>query len=166
MKQPKEILKTYFETGDKPTEQEFCDLIDSYHHIDSGLIVTNVVANQNGDQKISFSNGASVLVKDPTAGISTNNKIRIVNLGILSPIGGLEGGDVILRNERLSVDRLEKTPVSSADSLRNSFLENVLIQAINNLEPPLVVKEDENIIFEFDLIANPILIEGEGPIRL
>ena len=29
MKQTKAILKTYFETGDKPTEAQFCDFIDS-----------------------------------------------------------------------------------------------------------------------------------------
>jgi len=29
MKQTKTTLKTYFETGDKPTEEQFCDLIDS-----------------------------------------------------------------------------------------------------------------------------------------
>ncbi len=28
----KQTLKTYFETGDKPTEQQFCDLIDSLAH--------------------------------------------------------------------------------------------------------------------------------------
>ncbi|KAB1160351.1 hypothetical protein F7018_00295 [Tenacibaculum aiptasiae] len=30
MKQNKETLKKYFETGDKPTQQQYADLIDSY----------------------------------------------------------------------------------------------------------------------------------------
>ncbi|WP_431166079.1 hypothetical protein [Tenacibaculum halocynthiae] len=30
MKQDKKTIKTYFETGDKPTQQQFADLIDSY----------------------------------------------------------------------------------------------------------------------------------------
>jgi len=34
MKQTKEILKTYFEAGDKPTQTEFEDLIDSFAHVD------------------------------------------------------------------------------------------------------------------------------------
>ena len=39
MKQTKEILKTYFETGDKPTQTQFEDLIDSFvHEDDSGKI--------------------------------------------------------------------------------------------------------------------------------
>lgn len=31
MKQTKATLKTYFETGDRPTETEFCDLIDTFY---------------------------------------------------------------------------------------------------------------------------------------
>ena len=30
MKQNKETLKKHFETGDKPTQQQYSDLIDSY----------------------------------------------------------------------------------------------------------------------------------------
>ena len=30
MKQNKETLKQFFETGDKPTQQQYADLIDSY----------------------------------------------------------------------------------------------------------------------------------------
>ena len=33
MKQTREILKTYFETGDKPTEGEFKELLDSFTHL-------------------------------------------------------------------------------------------------------------------------------------
>jgi hypothetical protein len=36
----RDILKTYFETGDVPTEDQFADLIDSYiHQIDDGVYV-------------------------------------------------------------------------------------------------------------------------------
>lgn len=34
MKQTRDILKTYFETGDQPTESQFAQLIDSYAHLD------------------------------------------------------------------------------------------------------------------------------------
>jgi len=34
MEQTRDILKTYFETGDYPTEAQFAELIDSYTHLD------------------------------------------------------------------------------------------------------------------------------------
>ncbi|WP_431166072.1 phage tail protein [Tenacibaculum halocynthiae] len=40
MKQDKETLKTYFETGDKPTQQQFSDLIDSLNNPFIGEIKT------------------------------------------------------------------------------------------------------------------------------
>ena len=38
MKRNKLVLKSYFETGDRPTQQNYEDLIDSYHHLDESLI--------------------------------------------------------------------------------------------------------------------------------
>jgi len=131
MKQPKEILKTYFETGDKPTEQEFCDLIDSYHHLDSGAIVTSVVNDAQGNQSLNFSDGTLVTIQKPTDPISQNNKIRVIDLGTITPT-------------RLGI-------------------EASLVNAVNRLNPPLVVADDENIIFEFD-IRNIGEGEGDGPI--
>lgn len=37
---PISILKTYFETGDRPTELQFTDLVDSFIHKTAGTIVT------------------------------------------------------------------------------------------------------------------------------
>ena len=55
MKQSKETLKKYFETGDKPTQQQYSDLIDSY--IDSqqeaGEPNRRFVINENGDVNVS-----------------------------------------------------------------------------------------------------------------
>ena len=78
------ILKSYFENGDKPNELEFIDLIDSFIHISEGVsngtdgtngtggtggnngtggtygnsgIVTNVATNNNGDIVLTYSNG-------------------------------------------------------------------------------------------------------------
>ncbi|AXT59695.1 hypothetical protein D1816_04760 [Aquimarina sp. AD10] len=133
MKQPKEILKTYFETGDKPTEQQFCDLIDSYHHLDSGTIVTSVVSDAQGNQNLNFSDGTVVTITKPTDHISQNNKIRIVDLGTITAA-------------ELSI-------------------EASLVNAVNRLNPPLVVADDENIIFEFDVRRfGEGDGEGDGPI--
>jgi hypothetical protein len=35
-------LKTWFETGDKPTQSQFENFLDSFHHLDGGKVITNV----------------------------------------------------------------------------------------------------------------------------
>ncbi|MFD2568734.1 hypothetical protein [Pseudotenacibaculum haliotis] len=45
MKKSKHILKTYFETGDKPTQKHYEDLIDSLQHVDDAISDTNLPEN-------------------------------------------------------------------------------------------------------------------------
>ena len=45
MIQTKEILKSYFETGDYPTEQQFVDLIDSMTNESDVLLILNQISN-------------------------------------------------------------------------------------------------------------------------
>ena len=41
--EPRSILKTFFETGDVPTQEQFSNLIDSYiHQTDDGLTLTGI----------------------------------------------------------------------------------------------------------------------------
>lgn len=35
-----EVLKTFFETGDRPTQQQFHDWLDSYHHKDAAALIS------------------------------------------------------------------------------------------------------------------------------
>jgi len=122
MKQPKEELKSYFETGDKPTQVQFGDLIDSYHHIDSGVIVTSVTEDQEGNKTILLSDNTTITIKEPMEGSQQDNKIRVVDLGEVI----VERGD-------------------------ESNIRNYLVNRINRLNPPLEVKENENVIIEFDI---------------
>jgi hypothetical protein len=47
--EPRSILKTYFETGDVPTQDQFSNLIDSYIHLtDDGLTLTGIGATPDG----------------------------------------------------------------------------------------------------------------------
>lgn len=49
------ILKTYFETGDVPTQEQFGDLIDSYiHQTDDGLILVGMGVTPDGTPGGSF----------------------------------------------------------------------------------------------------------------
>lgn len=41
--QDKPTLKTYFETGDKPSEANFEDLIDSFQHVDDKATEQNLM---------------------------------------------------------------------------------------------------------------------------
>lgn len=57
-------LKTYFETGDTPTEAQFAELIDAYRHVDEPVRIpygaaiifkangnTNLEADEDGDRR-------------------------------------------------------------------------------------------------------------------
>lgn len=55
------ILKTFFETGDRPTESQFADLIDSFVHKTTGSVtISNNYDPVTGDVSISFSDGSTI----------------------------------------------------------------------------------------------------------
>lgn len=62
MIQTKDILKTYFETGDFPTEAQFTELIDSFRHIQDGATITSVNIVGEGGAIFNFSTGESVTI--------------------------------------------------------------------------------------------------------
>lgn len=120
MKKSKPILKSYFETGDKPTESQFSDLIDSLVHLDEGVFITNVEKDDKGNQIITLSDGTSIKIEKPVNNTVQDNKIRVVNLGEIS---GFVQGD--------------EAPFD-------------LVQRINSMDPPIIIAEDEIVVFEYD----------------
>ncbi|MFT5891743.1 MAG: hypothetical protein ACI9Y7_001850 [Dokdonia sp.] len=52
MRQERETLKTYFETGDRPTESQFAELIDSYAHLNE--LNFGLTVRPSGDLKYEF----------------------------------------------------------------------------------------------------------------
>lgn len=57
------VLKTYFETGDRPTESQFADLIDSFIHKTTGSVITaRSYDEETGQVIINFSNGLDPLI--------------------------------------------------------------------------------------------------------
>ncbi|CAL2079912.1 hypothetical protein T190611E02C_10933 [Tenacibaculum sp. 190524A05c] len=48
MKRNKEVLKEFFETGDKPTQSQYADLIDSLAHVDELVNVNTASLRGNG----------------------------------------------------------------------------------------------------------------------
>lgn len=56
------VLKSYFETGDRPTESQFADLIDSFIHKQTGglTVVANSYDAETGDVYFSFSDTSTL----------------------------------------------------------------------------------------------------------
>jgi len=108
--QPKSVIKSYFQSGDKPTEQQFIDLIDSYqdfgtfatdYYVDTGTannyIITTIPATTSYDAGDHFTvkilntnNGTSTL--DAGAGPLT---IVYIDGTTLNP-GALPAGGIAL----------------------------------------------------------------------
>lgn len=63
MKTSIDILKSWFQTGDKPTENQFSNLIDSFHHKDDGQIITSYQLFNNGNVSFTFSDGVTANVE-------------------------------------------------------------------------------------------------------
>lgn len=63
MKTSLDILKSWFQTGDKPTENQFKNLIDSFHHKDDGNIITGYELYDNGDVSFTLSDGTIANIK-------------------------------------------------------------------------------------------------------
>ncbi len=61
MKTSLDILKSWFQKGDKPTENQFKNLIDSFHHKDDGNIITNYKLADNGNISFTFSDGNTAI---------------------------------------------------------------------------------------------------------
>lgn len=56
-------LKSLFQRGDKPTEKDFEDLIDSFLHKDEGTAIKNVNLDETGNLVFNFSDGTTEIIK-------------------------------------------------------------------------------------------------------
>ncbi|MGB5817853.1 MAG: hypothetical protein WBG90_00105, partial [Saonia sp.] len=60
MKRNNNTLKTYFETGDYPTEAQFIDLIDSFLNVEEEDAVTGITDNGDGTYIFQLLSGGTV----------------------------------------------------------------------------------------------------------
>ncbi|SNR16545.1 hypothetical protein [Tenacibaculum jejuense] len=63
MKTSLDILKSWFQTGDKPTENQFANLLDSFHHKDDGNIIADYTIFDNGNVSFTFSDGKTAEIQ-------------------------------------------------------------------------------------------------------
>ncbi|WP_299212752.1 hypothetical protein [uncultured Dokdonia sp.] len=63
MKTSISTLKSYFERGDKPSQTDFEDLIDSFIHKDAGVAIKSINVNGAGNLVFTFSDNTTEIVK-------------------------------------------------------------------------------------------------------
>src|SRR6185369_5017169 len=84
--QTKTVIKSYFETGDKPTQAQFADMIDSY--VDNNLIDVFLIGGQSNAQGFSITATTSPSVPSSSVLQYYNSTISTAN----DPVGNANGG--------------------------------------------------------------------------
>lgn len=151
-----ETLKSYFETGDVPTEQQFISLIDSMYHKNSGAILIGIQTDDsNGNIILTFSDDSQVVIEKVPESFS---------------ISDIEGLQTILDSKINSVngDLIDNTDPNNPIVLRTD-----IIRKTDEITPANSFTEDKTIggdlkIVDGKLILKPntsigkSIITGEG----
>lgn len=118
MKRSRDLLKTYFQTGDTPTEQQFADWLDSYFHKDDAVAIENiaglqVILNDLQDLQISDISGLQ-------------DKINKLDNLQISDISGLQGALDSLGNIQIS----DVQNLTSVLSTITSNIESIIVNYV------------------------------------
>ncbi len=76
MKRTKETLKSYFETGDQPTQSQYEDVIDSLYHKDEGKIVKNYQQSEEGAHEITLSDDSKIVIEPSQSFVADNQETK------------------------------------------------------------------------------------------
>ncbi len=143
---PIDILKTYFETGDVPTQQQFYDWLESYHHLNDGLIVTSKEILANGDAKLVFNDNSELII--PKYVLPTNMPISFIDgladalNGIPNPTTASNGLTKMGDNIEMSGDLTKDTTFNGNTSFKfvlsalkefRAYATEIYLEGINNL---------------------------------
>lgn len=103
MKRTKTILKSFFEKGDKPTEDQYEDLIDSLRHVDDNLSAVNVEnleyhyndtsIHTTSTEKAKWNNRLSEYSAGEVLSSETGTIMRIFNGSLYVYQGAFEGAN-------------------------------------------------------------------------
>ena len=123
MKKSLEQIKSWFETGDVPTQQQFYDTWDSFYHKDNGYIINSKTINDRGDIHLKFSDGEEIIVKN-----FSPEKTK--------PISYIEGLKELLNNieQKLLVIDKGKVNVVSGKVLSSNDFSNGLKDKLEKLQ--------------------------------
>ncbi|MFD2562811.1 hypothetical protein [Aquimarina rubra] len=185
----KEELKSYFETGDVPTEQQYEQLIDGFYHKNDGEILKNVIKDADAAVVIEFTNGTTVdipkfwdmdqingllealtnkVTVETNKGLSTNDftNAEKEKLASLSVVGGSVTVDNVL--SATSVNPVRNNVINAALSNKVSITEGDYKALKNSVLKYDVrtyanVKVDE-ITFDKDFIEVDKLQDADGSV--
>ena len=126
MKKPLHIIKTWFETGDVPTQQQFYDAFDSFHHKDNGEILTEKSVNAAGDVTFKFTDGDILTIEKFVPDVSKpmdyiDGLVNAINT-ITTDITTLQTGKV----DKVDGKGLSDTNFSQAEKVKLANLENYI----------------------------------------
>ncbi|MEP0263802.1 hypothetical protein [Dokdonia sp.] len=111
MKKNVATLKSYFESGDRPTQSEFESLIDSFLHKDDGVAIRNISVNIDGDFVFIFSDDTQQVITQSSSELPDD---FIINLQI-----DLDKKVDKIPNKQLSVEDFTTLLKSKLEQLEN-----------------------------------------------
>ncbi len=158
MKKSKSVLKTYFQTGDKPTQKQFEDLIDSLVHQDdeTRIFISDVKTDTQGNVTVNLSNGGKLSIQKPITEDKQDNKIRVIDLGDIRynprPFFGGREGRIEGRFPVVEGNLRDIIPIQGGFPVIENGIERVLAGVVNRLNPPIEIAEDEIVIFDYNLV--------------
>jgi hypothetical protein len=143
-KQSPLVLKGYFNRGDKPTEDQFGDLIDSFRHKDEGVPVAQVSGlSQELSNYVTQSQLSAVSLTKITAQVTTANNTVLIPQGkllvylVLLSAAPQQGAliDIAQTSEILleNVDLNPNVPLVSQVQVYAQNPLNIRVQNINSL---------------------------------
>ncbi len=132
------VLKTFFETGDRPTESQFGDLIDSFIHKTTGsVVIGKSVDAVTGDVLIQFSDGDSI-------GFNVN-PLESAEISFINGLQAALDSKVDKENGKgLSSNDFTNELLTKLNNLENFTLTNQEISFINGLQDALEQKANDN----------------------
>ncbi|WP_136464951.1 hypothetical protein [Flagellimonas onchidii] len=128
MKKPLHIIKTWFETGDVPTQQQFWDTFDSFHHKDNGEMIVEKSVNGAGDVTFKFSDNKELTIEKFVPDVS---KPMGYIEGLVKTLGAINNGITTLRSGK--VDKEEGKGLSETNFTRS---EKEKLEGLKNYTHP------------------------------
>ncbi|MBW1295344.1 hypothetical protein [Aquimarina litoralis] len=134
----KEELKSYFETGDIPTEQQYEELIDGFYHKNEGELVKKVVKDNDEAVIIEFTNGNSLNIPKFWDIDQVNGLLEALSNKVTT-----EDGKGLSSNDFTTVEKQKLASLSStggnitvdstlSDASLNPVRNNAITTALNN----------------------------------
>ncbi len=157
MKKSKTVLKTYFQTGDKPTQDQFENLIDSLVHQDdeTKIYISDLETDAKGNVTVNLSNGGKLSIQKPVTQTNQDNKIRVIDLGDIRYNNPFIGRAVEGNPQEVFIE--EPIRIGDQFPIDNGGVEEILAEALNKLDPPIKIKEDEIVIFEYNFVETSLI---------